>query len=507
MPQIKPYIQQVGTPAGFNTSSRNPSVEGAEARGLQQIGSAIQNVGQAAYDAQQNKEVSDAASKLADARLRYTQRVFSESKAGYIDLEKINEDFENEISSISENYSTAGGSDYVKRSSLEIRNTINQSAFAANSELTSVSLNENREEALGKFEQTLVIDPSQRQSALKQYEEYLNGLKINGVVLDEKIKQKFRTEDMRRLDIAQFNGLIQSASDAQLPRLSEALKSGAFVDRNFTGKDLLSLQDRISSEIRARQADISLQESLEKKRREKANESVKTKIVAGIVDGSVTAKDIVNSSLDADDKKTWITWMNTVSRKEEKDFKNDKFIELFKRINLPDGDPNRIYSDKQLNVYMENEELSYSQVKALRQEIQGANSDAKYRSSLKTNYMKAAEQAILKPNPVTKQVSAAARESYSNFLKEFQSSYAEKKAAGLTDEELFSSESKNNLFTIVNKYRKTPSEIMSDNMKTMTPKKPNAVDEFGQDVDVNQMDPAEVLKQLQSGKIKQKDSK
>jgi len=255
MPQIKSYIQQVATPAGFNTSSRNPSVEGGEARGLQRIGSAIQDVGQVLNEVQQNKEVAEGSAKLADLRLKYSQRIVQEAEAGSINPEKIDEDFENELSQIQSSYSTAGGVDYVRRNGTEIKSSIKGSVFAAQTELTKVKLKEDVDSAVDKATQLLRLDPTQRESAYTQMNDMLDNLSMGGRPLDAKIKEKMRSQISRSIDVAQFRGLIANARTEDLPKLRDALRTTAFLDRNFDDDTVRSLEKEAMSEFSWRETE------------------------------------------------------------------------------------------------------------------------------------------------------------------------------------------------------------------------------------------------------------
>ena len=278
MPQIKPYQQQVATPDAFNTGSRNPSIEGGPARALQTAAGAVQDVGRVMYEIQQNKDVSDASKRLAELRLNYTQRVVKDSESGSLDLEKLDADFESELEKISGNYSTRGGTDFAKRTGMEIKNSIRQSAFAAQSELTKVKLTEDREQQLGIFSQLLAVDPSQREAVIKQYDNYLNNLSMNGRPLDEKIKQKFRNEDLKKLEVAQIRGLYTNATTEQLPGLLDAMNKGALLGRNFDSDTLKQLKSEVKSEISWRNAEEERKKRVAEDADKKRIEAIMSKV-------------------------------------------------------------------------------------------------------------------------------------------------------------------------------------------------------------------------------------
>jgi hypothetical protein len=505
MPQIKEYTQQVGIEGGFSTISINPSIEGQQGRAIQQAGAAVGNVADTMMQIAESKEISDNAEKISGLRLKYTERLMNEVNTGQLSLDKLNEDFDNELAQAGDGITTRGASDYFRKSGQALKDSLSMDAMKAQAEITSVKIKNNVIKSLDTAQQTLLLNPSKLADVKNQFVSDVRAMTIDGKLIDSKVAEKMIMDGNKELDVAQFRGLYKAATSyQQLDGLYNALRTPAFSDRQFDDETIRKLEGEIITEKNRRDSQEAINERLLKKQEEERQNSVKWKILKDFENGVVDTNYIVDNIKDKDEARTWLSWVGSASRKSEKEMQSGKFLEIMERINLPDGDERKIYSDNQLLPFMQKEQISYSDYKALRREL-GMGADNKYRGELRKNFMKAAEQAILKPHPVTKAVSAANRESMSNFVKDFQEIYDKKKEEGLTDEQLFTAGSKDNIFSLIDKYRKAPNEIIRDNMKYMRPQKNKAVDKSGKQVDVNSMDVGDILQKLESGDIKPKE--
>lgn len=463
MPQIKPYIQQVGTPAGFNTSSRNPSVEGAEARGLQQIGSAIQNVGQVLNEVQQNKEVADGASKLSDLRLRYSQRVVQEAESGSINPEKIDEDFQNELDQIQSSYSTAGGVDYVRKAGLEIKSSIKGSVFAAQTELTNVKLKEDVNVAVDKITQLLRLDPSQRESSYKQMNEFIENLSMGGRPLDAKTKEKMRSDISRKIDVAQFRGFIANAKTDDLPKLKDALRTNAFIDRNFDDDTVRSLEKEAMSEFSWRETEAARSKRAMEDAEKARHEALMNKAYSDFENNKLSYDEVKKLDLPFDMKERLKNIIKTDNRREEA--VNDGYwsSKYFQQINSGELNDARVLEQ----AYIDNM-ISKSTLTFLTSQFDYFKTpEGKQFKQQSEGMFKQARGVLVKSMMGISDPEGEAQ--YDLYVKEVTSLARKKIADGVSIEQLTDQNSKESLWPVVNKYTKSINEKMETQMKYMNP--------------------------------------
>lgn len=362
MPQIKPYIAQVNVQGGLSSAQMSPEAAASTGRGISQIGQGVSNVADAAIKIEDTIQTSDAAAKMAELRVRQTNKIKEAAMNGDVNSDKFIEEYNNEFQDLSNQYSSNSARKYLNNANNELKSTIATSTFSAQAELSRVKILESKQVMMSKWTATLATDPTQRESILKESDEF-----INSMPLSAQMKEKMRYEDRKNLDVAEFEGRIsllggQAKTEAaikSLENLKASLKGGAFNEiRAFDNETISFLENKIEREISGRISKDSFDEAQRTKAKAKAADVELVNVFKKILDGDPTYfQDVKNSkNFSAEDIRSAINFAGSMpNKKATKITQHNLFIELADKARLPDGDKNKIttvrglgYSEEEL---------------------------------------------------------------------------------------------------------------------------------------------------------------
>lgn len=478
MPQIKEYTQQVGSQGGFLTTSINPSIEGASGRAMQQVGQAVENVGKTIYDIQQSKETAEASSDISQIRLKYTQRVLDEVNTGTLSLDKLSADYDAELQQVSQKYNTRGASEYLRKSSMALKDSLAMDALKAESEITAVKIKNSALKNLDAAQQTLVINPTKLADVKNQFRDDVMSLTINGKLIDAKIAEKIISDGSKQLDVAQFRGLIRMAPDQNLPSLKDALRSGAFADRQFDDETIKRLESEVTGEISGREIEANRRTRLEEKAKTAREEAEMNKAYSAWENDKLSYEDVKSLNLPWDKKERLKNIMKADTRREEAvntSYWTSKYFDDIREGKITDGREiedafveNKIskndmaFLTKQLDYFKRPEGMQY------KDELSSLNKFA--RTKLVNDSM-----GMRDPD---------GEKQYAMFQQEIMREFQTKRAQGISTQELLdpSGKSPNSLYNTVQRFQRSTQEKMDSMIKSMNPQgiapKYKSIDEY-----------------------------
>jgi hypothetical protein len=469
MPQIKEYNQQVGIEGGFSTISINPSIEGQQGRAIQQAGAAVTNVADTMVKIAESKEIADNSQKISELRLKYTERLMNEVNTGQLSLDKLNEDFDNELAQMGDGITTRGASDYFIKSGQALKDSLSMDALKAQAEITSVKIKNSTLKSLNAAQATLMVNPTKLNDVKTQYANDVRAMTIDGKLIDAKVAEKMIAEGNRELDVAQFRGLMRISSEENLPKLYDALRSGAFLDRDFSTDTQKGLEAEIRTEMAARASERNRIKDLNSKAEESAQEALMSKFLDDAVSGQkkYTRLDIVRSGLKPSKAISLISSLDSLGARQDRANNKSLKNEAYQKMLLPEGDKDKIYSIEQLRPYLERTDPETGKW-LLSQFNASKTPEEKVSAKLKSQYIVAAKTA-LGIDPASKIVDPKAAEILSSLTDEFESEYSRKRAEGIHPSEMLTREGKHSLFYIIDSHRRGLNERIADytnNMKS-----------------------------------------
>lgn len=491
MPQIKEYIQRAevsGPVQGRRASSEEFGMMG---RALQQAGGAIQQTGEVIYKRAEQSEISDASVKMSEAHAEFTNKLNTDLQKGTVNAEEFTKQYDDYMAKVSEGFSTRGAKQYLQKSSASMRAHFLESSFAAQSELAGVKTRENYNNTLKNFSSGLMGDPSSYETVREVHNTYLQDLVANGG-LPAAVAEKLRTAGETEIAKSAVRGWV----DLNPNEAKAQLASGKW-DTAFDGDVKKQLLGEAEMGIRSREIEYERQQREAEKIKVQQQQQTQNQFLEKMVSGQLSAKEILKSNLDAfgsGSKQQFLNLMETNAKESERIKTNPgTFVDLFNRVHLPDGDPNKITDENQLNQFL-GKGLTLEDIKNLRGEMQGKGTMAgKEESIMKQRLMDTAKNRLTKSNPMLGIKDPHGDEQLARYQNLFMTKYAEGRKAGKSATDLLSPDSPEYLGKFIGDYAKSPQQIMNDLVK-MNRQQPQPAQQDGTAVPTPQVPPANVRK-------------
>ena len=464
MPVIKPYNVQTSAVGA-------PEVQ--QARGAGIVGDSIANLGQAisgvADVMQKRKEQEDVSNlhvEISKTQSEFTNKYRQELQQGTLDVEKFNQDVQTHFDKLAEGVETRSGRMYFQQAAAELKGHFLEQSAIGSAELAGERAKSNFMQSLNNSSSALLNEPSSFEITNKlQLQGIDNLVKTGG--LPAQAAEKLRLESQNQLAKASIRGWIKLNPDIA----REQLDKGKW-DSHINGEVKDQLYGEIDTQIRAN----SVQEERMKKQKEEARQQAQLEtqndFLKRMQTGSLSPNDVLNSDLDAfgsGSKEAFIR-MIEVKNKEtnEKKITTDSsvFINLWDRTHLPDGDPNKITNENDLNKYF-GRGLTVDNINTLRAEIQGKKTiEGGAEAELKKGLMDLAKGKLTRSNPLTGIRDPIGDENYQRYLNSFLKDYAKKRQEGMSPEQLLNPDSKDYLGKNINQYIRSQRDVMRDMVRS-----------------------------------------
>jgi len=366
MPNIREY-QATQSPAGPGAVQNIPlSIAGAKAAGGRALGSALSDVAGEIYATGERIDRSKVQMNTAQARADLTiemQEAIKSGDAATPDFTKRWDDrMAARLAQDQKGYHTGAGSQLAAESSAaltsEFRVQANHYQAVAVGQQAALGL----KIALETNEQTLVDDPMQFQSVLDASISALHD--PNGAYARDLPAQKVAELDLemrQRLAVAAVRGVILTAG----PELAdEMMDNGTGPAQYLSADQQKQLRGESRTAFLGREADQARIVAKQKEDRRISEEVVESEFVDLFQAKNLTAKQIQKADISSDKKLAWLGRIKIGAASADPTTVNA----LFRRIHLPEGDPNKITTEEQLYRYFGNG-VDHPSLNALRSEL------------------------------------------------------------------------------------------------------------------------------------------
>lgn len=464
MPKLQDYESRVSPVGPLNAPRANADTFGAAiGRGIQQVGGAVSDVANIAHKAQAQDEISTVNAKIAETHAEFTKnwqealKTADPSNAG-----KLREEYEyqlqEKLDSISDGIQTREASNHFTDVSSKLKQHFTETAYAGQAALQGIKSRQDFENAHNARSSALLNDPSALQMTLQQNKDDLESRVASGQI-DRASAIELQAKSERSLSMSAYRGWVKLDPEGA----GQALKEGKW-DQYFSGELKHQMESETQQEIRGREADARRQEAERQRIIGEQREQTQQKFLSQIMEGSLDWKQIDNSNLDFAQKNQMLNIMN---KHYEEKVKTDPgtLIGIVRDIN--DG---KITDESQLLKPFYDGKLSLEDLNRMRAEFQGKKTTAgKIEGDLKTQFLKSAEQALTKSNPLLGIKDPVGEENYLRFLNYFYDAYDKGKKDGLAPQDMLNPESEHYLGKTIDSYRKTPQQLMKENIRLMQP--------------------------------------
>jgi len=464
MPRI-PGLEAESRLGGSVNTSR-VSVESASHSGrmIQKAGQLVTGVGDAAYQRQEQEEISKLNADLAAKQAEWAEYYDTDLMDGSLNHDEFMASYDEDIAKIKDQYSSKGAQEFFAKANLTMRNRFSENVRAGEVELAGNKEVESFTKAYKSNSSGLLRDPSSLDVVLKRNAELIDE-KVRSGYLDYSKAQTLKSKGEQDLNVAALRGWIKR--DPENTKIE--LQSGKWDILGADGvKQMLGEAER---EIKDRKDDYDLAERRAKEAKQKKDLATKNSLYDGISDGSTTIKSIQESDLDYNDKEA----LKGILRKGDATEDPTVFTSLMKRAiagNLDESEAESYFGNG----------LSLQGLRQIREEIQGGNSEqGKQEKELKKLLFQAAAAKLTKSNPLTGIKDSAGDQQMALFTLYVNEEMKKRKRENLPITDLFNPMSKDYLGHQIGSYVRSPTQAAQENIKaiqgpgaTILPFDPNA---------------------------------
>lgn len=332
-----------------------------------------------------------------------------------------------------ENFKTEGGKQYFREQSAQLRSQIAERAVQTQAVKVGEKAKLDFASALTNSSSALVSDPAgfelaqSRTQALIQ--NYIDTERLDSVQAQELLQQANKT-----LAVSALKGLARINPEHAKAEL-QSNQWDAYID----GPTKDSLFSEVKSEERAKAAEESRMKSLQKEALREQQVQIQNDFLEKLQKNELSNRDVLDSRLEPAQKRVF---MSAINRKVEapNSLKTNpaKFTQVFEAINAPDGTPEKITTDEQLNEAFQRGGISVENLTFLRKELhKGKTDEGKREQTIKSSATNMIKDTIMRSagprDPQAPEMNYRAQQEY---LKQYEAGIkAGKTPAELTDPE------------------------------------------------------------------------
>lgn len=416
-------------------------------------------------DSQQRQEVSDVNAVEAERRAKWT--VEMENRAASMPAgdptfaDKFVEDFTADIAPLGDKYQTAAGRRAFQQKTRELSAYFVAKAGVYQAASAGAKATQDYLAAKNFNRSALLVDPAQFQSVVKETTDALND--PDGPYAKIPSIDRVKLERTTKEDLAEsaVEGTIRQDPERGLAELA----SGRWGE--YLSADRASTLTRTAEiGIRAKEIERARIEAAAEKAADKARQATADSFLPKIFgqDGvTLTTQEILRSNLKPEQKEHYLNLVQRVSTADTK-LKTDPavMIDLFQRINLPDGDPNKIVDETKLDAYF-GKGLDMTSLSHLRGEMQGRRTEeGRIEADLKKGLVDAAKTALTGTNSLFRIRDPNGDVQLQKFMSYFLPEYQRQRQAGKTAAELLDPDSPSYLGKAIDRFKRSPTQMMQD---------------------------------------------
>jgi hypothetical protein len=474
VPIIREYGQQVRAPGPSEKNYATPAQFGAaSAQGLQALGQAVSQVGSILSQREEQENLSDITAKTAkanaDLALDFQQVMRTAEPGDKTAFEEYNKRVEGTLGKVGENATTGPARRFFAEASERIKGQLFRSADAGQADLAGVKAETDYTDTFNNLSSTVMADPSSLQLQRDLHSAAVENLVQSGLLPVAKARE-LQADGDNKLVKASVRGWTQLNPEYA----KQKLDSGEY-DADLGADGKAQMYGEVDQAVRARLAEQERMIRLQERERELAQRSTQNGLLKKFVDNTLNEKDILNSNLEpfgSGSKDQFIGMLERANSSGKALQTNPNvMMSLFRKIHLPDGDPDKILDENALNEYV-GRGLSFTDLNRLRDEMQGLNTEAgKVEATMKKQVFDFARSKLSKANPLLGLRDPEGEENVLNYMNFFYQEYAEQRKQGVPASKLLNPESPDYLGKYVHNFAKTPQEILNSSMrrKTVTP--------------------------------------
>lgn len=464
MPRIREYTSRV-SPSGPVETRRARGADFDLGSALIDFGRSVGNTADIISKRAEQSEVSDLHAKMSEAHAKFTnhwRETISKADPGDKALtERFIQSYDEYMGQVGSQVSTRAGKNYFTQAQSQMRAHFLESAVAGQASLAGEKAVQDYSTSLNNFSGSLVTDPSGFDLAITQHKMMIENLVNNGS-LPREAALKLETQGKQKLGRSAIFGLIQIDPNHG----EQEINSGKW--DQYLGAD--GKVQMLGEVTQAKRAILAEQERLKREQEgllKTQREETQNKFLEKMTSNKLTAKEILNSNLEAFGSGSKNQFLNMLEENQKggvsASVSRSTFAKLFERIHLPDNDPKKIKDENDLNQFVIARQLSFEDLNKLRGEMQGRKTEAgAIEADLKKGLIDIAKGKLTQSNPLLRIQDPVGDEQMQKFLSFFLQEYSEQRRQGKTAMQLLSPESSDYLGKHIERFTRTPQQIIKD---------------------------------------------
>lgn len=465
MPVIREYQPQTRAPGPISQVEHSADMYGAaEARATAQLGQAVMNTGELMAKRIDQQNTSDVTAKLtkanADLAIDLQNTIRTAQPGDQKPFEEYAKRVEETIGAVGDEANTISARQFYQEASARIKGQLSTTAAQGQAELAGIKAVTDYTDTINSLSTATMADPSSVQLQRDLHKQAIENLVKTGQLPRDKAIQ---LEQRGELDLAKaaMRGWIQLNPEYA----REKLKQGAF-DKELGADGKAQMFGEVEQAVRAKEIEAERAERLAERALKKQQQTTQNDFLQAMVDGKLDSKTILNSNLDAfgsGSKEQFLNMLKMANSPEAKlKTDPDTMIHLYTRIHLPDGDPNKLMDENELNGYF-GRGLSLTDLNHLRDEMQGRQTEAgQIENDMKKAVIDIAKGQLTKSNPLTGFKDPIGDEQMQRWMVQFMAEYKQQRGAGVPAKDLLNPDSPQYLGKTIAQYKRTNQQIMRD---------------------------------------------
>jgi hypothetical protein len=460
MPKIQDYQTRTQT-TGTAPAQRMPSASGINpqsylSEGIKNAGAAISSGLDAVLYRKQQEDVSNLHVALAEAHEANSVDLQDGINDGTHNTDEYLQRVQDRLGAVKEKVGTEAGTLFFNQASAQMRADAGIASIRAQHVLVGDKTVQDQIKATDKLANSVRSNPSDADAAVAQ-SKLANKAKLDAGLLPYEAYLKIDRTAVEQIRKNELEGYAELN-----PPLAKSM-----LDKGVRDSELgQGMKEELYGKVERWQAAHRADEERIKKQQQDVLDQAREATMLGFVQkmhspGGLQDKEILRSNLDSVQQNHYLNLNKARLTDHGQETQGAAEVNLFSRLHLPDGDPNKITNETQLDQAYMNKQIDWQALTRLRGEYQGKKTtQGKLESEQKSSFINSMKPSIT--NTTFGKLDSAGDQNYGKFKIAVDLAIDAQKKAGKPLSDLYNEEKPEYLGNIAKQYRRTMNQQMKD---------------------------------------------
>jgi len=459
------------------TGGATPAVPDLGGGGTEEIGTALFEIGADIRAKDIRRKRLDEALFLEETGAEYKQRLAE----GILEIQKTvppsDSSYVDRVRGLTENLTIEFGQRRSPHGLDETKARLGSSLAVRGTEVITGSIQENasalEKKAVDAYQAVVNELADRARDASGSYGQLRAELEARLDPFRGQLNENLERDTFRDAELSLLKATIEGLNDREEFDKARALVKDKDLTEFLTGEQREAIENGINTterqterqkKIDAAEAKRVEAEALERNRMKQADDFL-ARMQPG-AENPTTARQVIDSDLKEGTKRAYLSLLEQKAKPQPIKTDPEAFIGLYDRIHLPDGDPDKITDEDDLNQFVIGRVLSYEDLGKLRNEIQGKRTQAgDIESTLKKGLVSIAKSELTGTNQLMGLRDPRGDTQLQRFMSFFLTEYQAQRQGGKTPTQLLDPDSADYIGKALSRFKRTPVEFMRDLME------------------------------------------